>query len=139
MDNWDELNQLTVSWGYRGVRDEYFDPDTSDPLDNPVTKSNIAQFEDYSVPDQKAVLADWNQVFPYGGSSILPDGVSHNLRNTNVAYGDGHVNLKNNADDGGYPLFGRVTGRPDSVEHILDCFGDEDNEDNFNANSGVCP
>ncbi len=132
VDNWDELNQLTVSWAYRGVRDVFIDPETGAL----VSKSNIAQFEDYSVPDQKAVLADWNQAFPFGGS-FLPNGVSHNLRNTNVAYGDGHVNLKNNADDGGYPLFSRVTGRPDSVEHILDCFGDEDNEDNFSL--GACP
>ena len=56
VDNWDELNQFTVSWGYRGVRDVFTD-----------TKSNIAQFEDYSVPDQKAVLIDWNQVRPWGG------------------------------------------------------------------------
>ena len=141
LDMWDNSSLYTVSWAYRGVRDEYKDPETGDA----VMKSNISQFEDYSVPDQKAVLVDWNQmspwpilsIAPYNGEvPLFPVGESHNLRNSNVAYGDGHVNLKNNADDGGYPLFG-LTGLPDSVEHILDCFGDEDNEDNFSQ--GACP
>ena len=137
LETWDNASLYTVSWIYRGVRDEYYDPETSNPLANPVTKSNIAQFEDYSVPDQKAVLIDWNQTFPFG-QPTLPEGVSHNLRNTNVAYGDGHVNLKRNVDGFGYPLAPyQVNGRPDSVHMILDCFGDEDNEDNFAL--GDCP
>jgi|GEM_PF-2003640 len=147
LETWDNASLYTVSWIYRGVRDEYYDPETSNPLANPVTKSNIAQFEDYSVPDQKAVLIDWNQTYPwtifsfspYNGRAFQPVGESHNLRNSNVAYGDGHVNLKRNVDDGGYPLLLKygITNRPDRVDAILDCFGDEDNEDNFNL--GDCP
>ena len=141
LDMWDNSSLYTVSWAYRGVRDEYYDPW---PFWS--TKSNISQFEDYSVPDKKAVLVDWNQTYPFPtipGHPVwdtipyFPVGESHNLRNTNVAYGDGHVNLKNNVDDGGYPLPFRVSGQPTSVEYILDCFGDEDNEDNFSH--GACP
>jgi prepilin-type processing-associated H-X9-DG protein len=145
VEMWDNASLYTVSWVYRGVRDEYEDPDTGDDTH----KHNIAQFEDYSVPDQKAVLIDWNQMyphaivsgFPYYGRPFQPVGESHNLRNSNVAYGDGHVNLKRNVDDGGYPLLLKygISNRPDRVDAILDCFGDEDNEDNFNLNdcSGI--
>jgi prepilin-type processing-associated H-X9-DG protein len=143
VETWDNASLYTVSWVYRGVRDEYEDPETGET----VTKSNIAQFEDYSVPDQKAVLMDWNQTYPwpilsfdpYNGRTLQPVGESHNLRNSNVAYGDGHVNLKRNVDDGGYPLPFQyyIPGNPYKVEAILDCFGDEDNEDNFDL--GDCP
>jgi prepilin-type processing-associated H-X9-DG protein len=143
VETWDNASLYTISWVYRGVRDEYKDPDTGDS----VYKHNIAQFEDYSEPDKKAVLIDWNQTRswtvisfpPYDGRPFSPVGESHNLRNSNVTYGDGHVNLKNNVDDGGYPLPFQynITGTPYDVDSILDCFGVEDNEDNFDL--GDCP
>jgi prepilin-type processing-associated H-X9-DG protein len=116
-DNWNDPTNFVISWAYRGLRD-------INPGD-----ANRKRIDSYNLPDKQALYCDYTSTFP---TDFFPQGESHNFRNANVTFADGHIKTKRASE--GYPILGVTFGyasQPADMQQVLDCFADEDDQDNF--------